>query len=344
MNPDELAKQVGLFVVIAGVIIAGAAAAGFSQPAPSPDYGQEMPAQFQPDNIVTTPSAQEGEIEVQSDEKKTVLIDRSHQNQYTRGEIDTLVSTLIEDGHTVQFYGSQNSPGRNLNESLREADAFVVINPTAQFRSEEIAGIESFTDGGGRLLIMGDPSTLQISFFLGATSIDHDPTDLSSRFGVGFGTGYLYNMEENAYNYQNIYAEPSTDSELTEGIDRVILHDAAPVYTTQRGDELLTGLEGTRLSDSREPGNYAMLVRNDNVTAIGDTSFLAPSDAYDADNEVLIGNLAEFLVTGDKADCIPPKPEEGEDRPFGPAPPRPGEQPSQPTTPTPTDSQQQQSC
>jgi len=343
MNPDNLAKQVGLFVVIAGVIIAGAAVAGYSQPAPSPDYGQEIPDQFQPDSIVTTPSAQEGEIEVQSDEKKTVLIDRSHQNQYTRGEIDTLVSTLVENGHTVEFYGSQNSPGRNLNESLRKADAYVIINPTAQFRSEEIAGIQSFVDGGGRMLLMGDPSTLQISFFFGATSIDHDPTDLSSQFGVSFGTGYLYNMQDNANNYQNTYAEPATDSDLTEGVDRVILHDAAPVYTTQRGETLLTGVEGTRLSSSRKAGNYAMLVRNDNVTAIGDTSFLAPADAYDADNEVLIGNLAEFLVTGDKADCVPPKPQEGGDDPFGPAPPRPGEEPSGATTPTPS-SQQQQSC
>ena len=344
MNPDNLVKQVGLFVVIAGVIIAGAAAAGYSQPTQTPDYGQEIPGQFEPGNIVVTPSAQEGDIEVQDGEEKVVLIDRSHQNQFSRGEIDMFVSTLVENGHTVQFYGGERQPGRNINESLRKADAFVVMNPTTQFTSEEVAGIKSFADGGGRVLLMGDPSSIQISLFLLSTqSIDHDPTDLGSQFGVSFGTGYLYNMEENAYNYQNVYAEPSTDSALTEGIDRVILHDAAPVYTTQRGETLLTGLEGTRLSDSREPGNYAMLVRNDNVTAIGDTSFLAPADAYDADNEVLIGNLAEFLVTGDKADCIPPKPEEGGDQPFGPAPPRPGEQPSQPTTPTPTEDQQQ-SC
>ncbi len=340
MRPDNLAKQAVLFVVIAGVIIGGSAIAGTTSTPTPTDYSETIPSQFQPDTILTTPSAQDGQIEIEDDEDKVVLIDLSHENDFTRGEIDTLVSSLVESGHTVKFYGSQNSPGRNLNESLRDADAFVVINPTAKFRSEEIAGIESFADGGGRVLMMSDPSALRFSFFFRSTSIDHDPTDLSSGFGVAFGSGYLYNMEENAYNYQNLYAEPATDSALTEGVDRVIFNDPAPVYTSQRGDRLLTGLDGTRLSTSREPGNYALLVRNDNVTAVGDTSFLAPEDAYDADNEVLIGNLAEFLVTGDKGDCVPPKPEDGGDEPFRPAP-QPGEEePPQPTTETPTDSQQ----
>lgn len=330
MNPAELAKQAGLFVIIAGVIIGGSAVAGMTS-APTPtDYSETIPGQFEPGNILTTPSAHDGQIEIDGDEPKVVLIDLSHQNEFTRGEIDSLVSALVENGHSVRFYGSRDSPGRNLNESLRKADAYVVINPTAKFREEEIAGIEAFADGGGRLLLMGDPATLQFSFFFGSTTIDHDPTDLATRFGVSFGSGYLYNMQENAYNYQNLYAEPVTDSQLTEGIDRVILHDAAPVYTTRRGQRLLTGLDGTKLSSSRQAGDYALLVRNGNTTAIGDASFLAPEDAFDADNEVLIGNLAEFLVTGDKAECVPPKPDAGGEPPRRPAPP--GEE--QPETPT----------
>jgi hypothetical protein len=64
------------------------------------------------------------------------------------------------------------------------------------------------------------------------------------------------------------------------------------------------------------------------VTAVGDTSFLSRENAYDADNEVLIGNLADFLVTGDKAEGAPKPP--GADAPNGGTGPAPGSGPTEP--------------
>jgi hypothetical protein len=78
----------------------------------------------------------------------------------------------------------------------------------------------------------------------------------------------------------------------------------------------MVGSEGTTLSSTRRTGEYAVAVRNGDVAAIGDTSFLAREDVYEADNEVLVGNLADFLVSGDKEPGAPAEPEP--DRPAGP--------------------------
>jgi hypothetical protein len=77
------------------------------------------------------------------------------------------------------------------------------------------------------------------------------------------------------------------------------------------------------------PVAYGVAVRSGDVAMIGDTDFLTPESAYVADNEVLVGNIADFLVSGDKTENAPAPPSEGPG-PGGsaPAPPRP---PTEPT-------------
>lgn len=329
MSPGDAAKRLGLFVLVVAVIVAGTAVVGSMRTTSTTDLGVEAPSQFQPGSALATVAPGEGTVDVEAEATgKTVLIDRSHGNGFAPGEIGAFVAALVENGYTVEFYGSVDRPGQDLNESLRGADAFVVINPTRQFAEEEVRGVRSFADGGGRVLLMGDPSTIRIVGLLGSTqSVDHDPTDLASPFGVSFGGGYLYNMntERRANNYQSIHAVPVSEGSLAEGVDRVVMRDAAPIRTGAGATAVMAGAEGTALSTTRETGTYAVVARSGNVTAVGDTSFLDESSAHDADNEVLIANLIEFLVTGEKADPVPPTPG-GEDG-LGPQPPRPPRQP-----------------
>lgn len=56
----------------------------------------------------------------------------------------------------------------------------------------------------------------------------------------------------------------------------------------------------TRHSITRETDSYTVGVHHEDLAVIGDSSFLALENAYRADNNVLIGNIAEFLMTGEK--------------------------------------------
>jgi hypothetical protein len=123
---------------------------------------------------------------------------------------------------------------------------------------------------------------------------------LDSTLGVTTDPGYVYNMQENDLNYQRVYAAPTGESDgaLTEGVDRAVLPSATPVGTTVGGSDVLAPIEGSELSTTRASTEAPLLVRSDNVVMIGDSDFLSPENAQRADTDALIGNLADFLVSG----------------------------------------------
>ncbi len=314
-------RLAAVFVVIVAVIVGGAAVApyalGSGGDAASDPVSVEN-QQFQPETILPEETPEQGEISMESDASgKTILVDVGHENGVTKTQLEPLLSTLVENDHRVRFYRGQRA---SLNESLRSADAFVIASPNRRFTNDELAGVEAFTDAGGRVLVMGDPPSVQLSggFLFGLGSVQETAprtTALGSTYGVAYGSGYLYNMETNDNNYKSIYAEPAASTGLTAGVDRVVMREAVPIRTAG-ATRVLIGSDGTQLSTTRDSGQYAVLARSGNVTAIGDTDFITRENAYDADNDVLIGNIADFLVTGEKRPDAPQRP--GADRPQRP--------------------------
>lgn len=325
MSARDSLYQVGAFVLIVAVVLGGTAIAGTMSTTPTHDVPAVENEQFQPQSILPSETSETGSIEMSSDaEGKTILVDAGHENRISDSKLHPLVSTLVENGHEVVFFDRQD---RELNASLRKADAFVVMNPRQRYSDEQVAGIEKFEDAGGRVLLMSDPAQTRIggSFFMvSVEQVGAKDTALSSPFGVAFNPGYVYNMQENANNFKSVYAEASGNGDLADGVDRVVFREAAPV-ATGNGGVVLTGLDGTTLSTTRKTGSYAVAVRNGDVAAVGDTDFLAPENAYVADNDVFIGNLADFLVSGDKEPGAPSTP--GPERPARPGG-APGEPPS----------------
>ncbi|QGX95225.1 hypothetical protein EI982_10675 [Haloplanus rallus] len=327
-------RLVAVFVIVVAVLVGAAAVAPYAlgTGGDADDAAPIENQQFQPDTVLPDEEPEDGEISMASSERgKTVLVDVGHSNDVSETDLEPLLTTLVENGHEVRFYRGQR---QDLNESLRSADAFVVANPRERFTNDELAGVEAFTDAGGRMLVMGGPPSIQASggllFGLGGFEPTAPrTTDLASTYGIAYGSGYLYNMEENDNNYKSIYAEPASSGGLADGVERVVVRDAVPIRT-DGGTQVLVGTEGTTLSTTRDTGEYAVLARSQggNVTAVGDTSFLSRENAYDADNEVLIGNLADFLVTGDKAEGAPKPP--GADAPNGGTGPAPGSGPTEP--------------
>lgn len=299
-------RYAGVFTLVVVVIVGGAAAVPFAtgDDTTRPDATNE---QFQPGTILAEQAEEAGQVTMDSDvESKTILVDTGHANDVSRSDLKPLLSTLVANGHEVRFYTRESGP---LNRSLRDADAYLVVNPRQPYTAAQVDGVEAFADAGGRVLLMSDPPTAQVTGGLLLASyqqVSYKQTAVGSPLGVAFGSGYLYNMGENANNYQSIYATGG-DAPVAEGVDRAVMREAVPVVH-DGGAVGLTATEGTTLSTTRDTGTYATLVQNGNVVAVGDTDFVDPADAYDADNEVLIGNLADFLVTGDKEPGAPQRP------------------------------------
>lgn len=307
---SNASKLVGTFVgILALILLVSAAAPLLGASAPADTRTKHNASTFQPaSNLVETP-AENGSVSVDADtDGKVVVIDQAHQNAFSSSDIQPLVDSLVEAGHEVRFHGSagQQIQSPDLNQSLRGADALVVIAPRRAYRSSEVRGVANFTERGGRVLMLAEPASTQISgglLSLSVTEVSTQLTSLSSQFGMSAGTGYLYNMHDNANNFQHVYATPDGEANLTTGVEQTVFQRATPVTVRDSSAEtLLTATDRTRLSSTRGNGTYAVAARNGNATLVGDSTFLQPSYYLDSDNEALLGNTLAFLVTGEKTE------------------------------------------
>jgi hypothetical protein len=345
MRRGDVARGVGAFVLAVLVVVAGSAAVGSVTDGPADRSTQPNASAYDTGGLVPTAVAEDGTVESPgADGAKTVVVDVSHGNAVEPASIQPLVDALVRDGHEVRlFTGGGSSPGgfpttgtSELNATLRSADALVVVSPATPYTRDEIRGVAAFADAGGRVLLLADPVgrsgsatsiPIPIGISTGSTTTAGQPTNLAAEFGISFGSGYLYDMAENANNFQGVFAEPSGGTLLTNGTDRVVFRDAAPLVTDGNATAVLAST-GTSLSSTRNAGDYTVAARAGNVTAVGDTTFLEPGVATTADNERFVTNVARFLVTGEKTEGVP--------APAGPSTP-PGGGPSigPPTAPAP---------
>ncbi len=317
---DPVAPAVA-FVVIVAVIVGGAAAVPFVSGGEPDDATNLAERQTDVDAVTVAEADSTGEITMDSDaESKTVLIDRAHRNRISDEKLSTLTNALVANGHEVEFVTEEQARGPAWNESLRNADALLIANPNRPYTSGQLAGVEAFADAGGRVLMLSDPASIQrFGFFGGFQQQSNDDPALNSEFGISAQSGYLFNMNEYQQTFKSVYAAPG-NGPLSEGIDRVVVRDAAAVSAAD-GQTALRAGEDTRLSTTRRTDTYGVAVRSGDVAMVGDTDFLTPESAYVADNDVFIGNLADFLVSGDKTAKAPAPPSQGSA--GGPEPPRP---------------------
>ncbi|WP_138006327.1 hypothetical protein [Halalkalirubrum salinum] len=328
---DDKTRTIGVYAgVFVGIILAIALAVGVAGfvvgggPADVTPIADDRYADSTPE-----PVSENGTIEIdQTAESKTVLIDRGHNNDFTREEIEPMVTALVSAGHEVEYH----EPTEDLTASLQEADAFVVIEPAQPLTAREADAVERFGDADGRVAFFGapEPAAIGLGGLLGSTAgtgPSPEVDSVTSPFGIAYGAGYLYNMERNANNFKSIYAQGG-DGDLATGVDEVVIDAPAPIET-DRGTTALTAA-GATASETRAEDDYSVAVQNGPVAAIGDAGILAPNEYQKADNEVFIGNLLTFLTAGDKTEGVP-EPSEDE---AGPVPPSEPEEPTPPSEPT----------
>ncbi|WP_432508425.1 DUF4350 domain-containing protein [Halorubrum ezzemoulense] len=335
----RVAPLAAAFVVTLAAVTGGAAVAGYvtaDGAAPAPAIQNDH---YQNPDLIANDTPGQATVEMDASAgSQTVLVDPGVEPA-TAGpvipfsliglggggvadrDIRPLANALIENGHEVGVYvpdpDQQRRPARpgaeettQLGERLAEADAFVTFR--TDYEPDELDAIESFVESGGHVVLATEPDAAYSQ--PGAASLD-------ATLDVTTEGGYVYNMEENDLNYQRVYAEATGDASLTEGVDRAVFPSATPVGTPAGGADVLRPIEGSELSTTRAPTDAPLLVRNDEVVMIGDSDFLSPDNARRADNDALIGNLADFLVTNDRT---PP----GDGGSTGPTQPGPGQPPT----------------
>ncbi|GAA0266594.1 GldG family protein [Halobacterium noricense] len=320
MRARELTRAVGVVAVVAVVVVAAAFAGGLVLGSPAQSDAPAAPA-YDTNELVAEPVEDGGSVTAPAgDESKTIVVDVSHGNDVSEDALQPLVDALVAADHEVRVYGGGSSsgfnsqPGAAFNETLRGADALVVASPATTYSSNEVAGVEAFADAGGRVLLAAEPptttsttSTVSIPGLTssGSVSAAGQPANLAAAFGVSFGNGYLYDMAENANNFQSVYA--AGDGGVADGVGNAILTDATPVTTGGDASSVLTASD-VSLSSTREEASYSVAARNGNVLAVGDIDFLTSSTATEGDNDVLLSNVAAFLVGGDKEAGAPASP------------------------------------
>jgi len=317
--------RVGFFVAVVVVASAVGAALVGSAGQSAPAVSDVNAPSFNSDEAVAAAPAENGTLSMSADAGgKVVVIDTAHSASIDREELSPLVSTLTENGATVRYHVGERQGGRPLNASLRSADALVVVGAQQRYTESQLDGLSAFTDAGGRVLLLNEPSQatsagLGIVISIGSEGVTSPMAPLASQYGLAYENGYLYNMHEYDTNYRSVYATPTGDSALTEGVDRTVFHAAIPV---SGGEQAVTATERTTLSQTRRQDTYGVVARSGPVVAVGDTNVVSQEYLYRADNEELVGNLLDFLVSGQKSPANAPQPAEPSQ--SGPGPTVPG--------------------
>lgn len=287
---DSLGGRVAVFVAVLVLVVAGGVALGTTT-VPSPtDTGVDYPAA---EGLVPSPleASDDGPARVRSDERQVVLVDDAHANRLLVSEYDPLVAAYGPNVE-VRFLRDESQ----IRGALARADAFVVADPSLAYTSEENDAVAEFVDEGGRLVLLGEPTRYRVAGPVGAPLPSRSRIDaLAGRFGIAFGTGYLYDQSTNDGNFKRVVARGS--GPLADR--RAALYTATTVRASD-GEVLLRTTRTTRYSDDSAVGARPVAVRTGNVLAVGDTTFLEGEKDLVADNERLVATIARFAVEGER--------------------------------------------
>ena len=229
-----------------------------------------------------------------------VLVDISHGNKVSWWELDLLIWELVKRNMTVRFVSQWDE----LESALNNASALIVASPTKPYSIEESERIKEFVDDGRLLLLFFDPTAeyVEIPALFGPIN------SLSTRFGLSFSKGYLYNEEEHYGIYRNIYVRRFADSPLTQNLTSLVLFTATHIYSLDKG--VAWASEGTCSSSAERTDKYtviALVKGNGMVVAFGDLTFLREPYCYLEDNHKLKLNLAS-IIAGVEVLPAPPAP------------------------------------
>lgn len=212
----------------------------------------------------------------------TVLIDRSHENNFEPREMEALLSRIASRNNKIEFLDSSD----NLENKLRRANSLVVILPKNGFAQDEIGLIGDFSNKNGKLLLIGDPDR--------QGSIN----SIANKLGIIFSEDYLFNLKENDNNFKFIFLKDFAKSEITKRLDKVAFYTSCPILPAEKG--IIFADKNTFASRLNYLNRFATAVFLNSTLALCDFTFLSAPFNSVADNDRLISNIADFLTRDDR--------------------------------------------
>ncbi len=222
-----------------------------------------------------------------------LVVDALHRNAFKETEVTELVSKASNRGYTVEFLGSfvpERVEARLavLEEKLRGADTLLVILPRDAYTEAEAALVERFVEKGGKLLLVSDPSRT------------HQINSLAKRFGLNFQPDYLYDTVEYDQNFRHIFVSDFQPDALTAGLDSILLEYAGSVRSSGPGLAFAGPNTKSSILDTEETLNPIAWGDSPNVLALGDFTFMVPSNSFVLDNDRFISNIADFMTDSER--------------------------------------------
>ncbi len=222
-----------------------------------------------------------------------VMVDASHGNAISPWILDAFTRLLVEESLYVGYADSWDS----LEDSLNETRALVTACPSVYYSNDEYETIRTWVDRGGTLILLGDAS----SDFLNSRTLQGPLNSLSDHWGIHYGNGYLYDLEDNYGYYRNIIVDDIRSSFISEDVDELVFFTAGPVYSKSRG--YMTTSDTTYDSVTERSGEYDVVaiykVGDSRVVAFGDMTWLMEPYVNAADNYKLLENLVEAIASTD---------------------------------------------
>ena len=222
-----------------------------------------------------------------------MVVDATHRNSYRQSEISALLSRVASRGAVVEYIGDFRTTEAAkrvslLEESLRRADALLVILPRDAYTADEADLVERFVRKGGKLLLISDPTRI------------HQMNSLAERFGVNFQPDYLFNQHEYDLNFQHIFVRQFQPDEITSGVGSIALYSAGSIQTSGSGIAFTDGLTESSVSPSGVGLSPIAWGDSRNVLAVGDFTFLIPPHNAALDNDQLLSNIADFVTASSR--------------------------------------------
>jgi len=219
-----------------------------------------------------------------------IIVDASHGNRISASELDILIAESAKNNITVTFI----SDWSKIKLGLENASALIIASPTKTYSIEEVNDVENYVNRGGLLLLFFDPA----QEYLDVSELSGPINSISSRFGLTFANGYLYNMEEHYGFYRNIYVRQFRNASITKNINSLVLFTATYIHSMNK--EVAWTSNNTYSSTAERMGNYTVIAvtkRNGTVIAFSDKTFLQEPYCYIEDNYKLILNIVSEILS-----------------------------------------------
>ncbi len=294
--------SIACFIVVASLLVAGESLFFYKGRYQAPSVPAPSPGDVTVSSVATGPSP-----EAPKHRAGTILVDFSHDNNFSPWEINAMLSRIASSGFTVDFLKAAKPSDKDreqkrvqdLQEKLRLADAFIVVSPKAAVPSEEVDLIRQFVNKGGKLLLVEDPARRPRGYAYARTAAI-PINDIATEFDLLFQSDYLYNLKENDGNYRYVSFRAFNQGDLTKGLNRITLYSAGSV---NGGTGVVFTDNNTLSSNTAARGKLSpiTLSTDSKVLAIYNLNFVIEPFNAAFDNDKLIANVCDWLTTSGRA-------------------------------------------